>query len=171
MKCSLVPFFVMVLLAACTNDGVSPTGSEISRLANVERSVAWGPETPHFNLQVVLRGNGFGLVKFRQPNDDQFTVYLDVWVRDLSPNTSYTLQRAVDTVLDGQCVSSAWLSLGHGLSPQSVVTDETGTGGANLFRSVPSSPGQTFDIHFRVIEDASGAVVLQSDCYQYTISI
>jgi len=25
----------------------------------------WGPETPNFNLEVVLRGEGFGLVKFR----------------------------------------------------------------------------------------------------------
>src|SRR6266568_3973382 len=30
----------------------------------------WGPETPHFNLEIVLRGEGFGLVRFRQPNDD-----------------------------------------------------------------------------------------------------
>ncbi len=30
----------------------------------------WGPETPHFNLQVILRGDGFGLVKFPQPNDE-----------------------------------------------------------------------------------------------------
>ena len=46
----------------------------------------WGPETPHFNLEVVLRGEGFGLVKFRQPNDADRTVYLDTWVRDLAPN-------------------------------------------------------------------------------------
>ena len=51
----------------------------------------WGPETPSFNLEVVLRGEGFGLVKFRQPNDEAFIVYLDVWLRDLAPNTSYLL--------------------------------------------------------------------------------
>jgi hypothetical protein len=34
----------------------------------------------HFNLEVVLRGDGFSLVKFRQPNDADKIVYLDTWV-------------------------------------------------------------------------------------------
>ena len=66
----------------------------------------WGPEAPNFNLEVILRGEGFGLVKFRQPNDDSFIVNLDVWVRNLAPNTSYLLQRAVDTVVDDDCTST-----------------------------------------------------------------
>src|SRR5438046_3993479 len=66
----------------------------------------WGPETPHFNLEVVLRGEGFGLVKFRQPNDADRTVYLDTWVRDLAPNKSYRLERAVDTNVDGNCTGT-----------------------------------------------------------------
>jgi hypothetical protein len=49
----------------------------------VSDGVAWGPETPNFNLEVILRGQGFGHVKFRQPNDDEKIVYLDTWVRDL----------------------------------------------------------------------------------------
>jgi len=51
----------------------------------------WGPETPPFNLQVILHDvagdNGFGHVKFRQPNDDARVIYLDTWVRDLPPIT------------------------------------------------------------------------------------
>ena len=129
----------------------------------------WGPETPYFNLEVVLRGEGFGLIKFRQPNDDAFIVYLDVWVRDLAPNTSYLLQRAVDTNVDDNCTSTAWLTLGRGLQPQSITTDATGTGREKLFRILPPSPGLEFDIHFRVI-DASGTVVLESACYQYVVS-
>jgi hypothetical protein len=46
----------------------------------------------HAVLPKVLRGEGFGLVKFRQPNDADQIVYLDTWVRDLSPNTSYLLR-------------------------------------------------------------------------------
>ena len=130
----------------------------------------WGPETPYFNLEVVLRGEGFGLIKFRQPNDDAFIVYLDVWVRDLAPNTSYLLQRAVDTNVDDNCTSTAWLTLGRGLQPQSITTDATGTGREKLFRILPPSPGLEFDIHFRVIEEATSAVVLTSKCYQFTIS-
>jgi hypothetical protein len=61
--------------------------------AVVQSEPPWGPETPNFNLQVILGGEGFGLVKFRQPNDDDLVIYLDVWVRDLEPNTSYLLQR------------------------------------------------------------------------------
>ena len=75
---------------------------------------------------MVLRGEGFGLVKFRQPNDDAFIIHLDVWLRGLAPNTSYLLQRAVDTNVDDDCTSTAWLTLGRGLQPQSITTDETG---------------------------------------------
>jgi hypothetical protein len=131
----------------------------------------WGPETPNFNLEVVLRGEGFGLVKFRQPNDGTFIVHLDVWVRDLQPNTSYLLQRAVDTNVDDNCTSTAWLTLGKGSLPQSITTDETGTGRAELFRNLAAfPPGSEFDIHFQVIEEDTLAVVLTSKCYQFTIS-
>ncbi|HZI48597.1 MAG TPA: hypothetical protein VFD75_12430 [Pyrinomonadaceae bacterium] len=129
-----------------------------------------GPETPYFNLEVVLRGDGFGLIKFRQPNDDAFIVNLDVWLHDLAPNTSYLLQRAVDTNVDDDCTSTAWLTLGKGLQPQSITTDATGTGREKLFRILPPSPGSEFDIHFRVIDEATSAVVLTSKCYQFTIS-
>jgi hypothetical protein len=131
----------------------------------------WGPESPNFNVQVVLRGDGFGLVRFRQPNDDVLIVHLDVWVRDLKPNTSYLLQRAVDANVDDVCSSEAWLTLGKGTQPQSITTDSTGEGREALFRSVAAFPvGSEFDIHFRVIEEATGAVVLTSQCYQFTIS-
>jgi hypothetical protein len=129
------------------------------------------PKPPGSNLEVVLRGEGFGLVKFRQPNDDEFVVYLDTWVRDLAPHTSYSLQRAVDTTTDGACTSTAWLTLGQGLNAYPIITDATGTGRAALFRAVPPSAGQAFDIHFRVIRDSDQAEVLASKCHTYTISI
>jgi hypothetical protein len=121
-------------------------------------------------LEVVLRGEGFGLVKFRQPNDDLFVVHLDVWLRDLEPNTSYLLQRAVDSNVDDNCTSTAWLTLGKGSLPQSITTDETGTGREELFRVLPPMPGSEFDIHFRVIDEDTKEVVLTSKCYQFTIS-
>jgi hypothetical protein len=135
------------------------------------------PATPNFNVQVVLRpvaggpDDGFGLVKFRQPKDTDKIVYLDVWVRDLAPNHSYFLQRATDTNLDGECTGTNWLTLGQGLVPQAIATDETGTGRAELFRDLGAIPlGSQFDIHFRVIDAATSAVVLQSACYQFTVS-
>ena len=146
----------------CAPDGAPPL---------LAPAASWGPEQPFMNLEVVLRGNGFGLVKFRQPNDDDAVVYLDTWVRNLTPLTTFQLQRAVDTTLDGVCSSAAWLTLGKGLTPHAITTDENGTGRESLFRAVPPTPGVTFDIHFRVIEENSGAVVLQSACYEYTISL
>ncbi len=143
----------------------------------VSGGAGWGPATPNFNLEVVLRplasgaDNGFGLVKFRQPKDVDKIVYLDVWVRDLTPNHSYSLQRATDLNLNDDCTGTNWLTLGHGLVPQAVTTDVSGTGRADLFRSLAAVPlGTQFDIHFRVIDAGTSAVVLESACYQFTVS-
>ena len=136
----------------------------------------WGPETPNFNLEAILRpaaggpDNGFGLVKFRQPNDANKIVYLDVWVRNLSPNQSYRLQRAVDMNVNDDCTGTNWLTLGQGLAPRAITTNDRGTGRAELFRDLSALPiGAEFDIQFRVV-DAASAVVLESACYQFTVS-
>jgi hypothetical protein len=130
-----------LLLGACSADTAGP-----------RPSASWGPETPSFNLEVVLRGDGFGLVKFRQPNDAAAIVYLDTWVRGLAPSTEYVLQRAVDPVVDDECTSTAWLTQGRGTEAQSITTDATGTGRQELFRNLAVfPPGTEFDIHFRVV--------------------
>jgi hypothetical protein len=137
----------------------------------------WGPETPNFNLQVVLRpaaggpDNAFGLVKFRQPNDANKIVLLNVWVRDLAPNHPYYLQRATDSAVDDDCTGTNWLTLGQGLDPTAITTDDAGTGRAALFRDLGALPtGARFDIHFRVIDAVSSVTVLESGCYQFTVS-
>jgi hypothetical protein len=144
--------------------------------AEADTGPPWGPETPHFNLQAVLRpaadgpGGGFGLVKFRQPNDGDKIVYLDVSVRHLAPDASYSLQRATDSNVDDNCTGTNWLTLGQGSDPKSIDTDHRGSGRAALSRSLAVFPvGAQFDIHFRVI-DTAGAVVLESGCYQFTVS-
>jgi hypothetical protein len=127
--------------------------------------------TPPFNLEVILRndGNGFGLVKFRQDNDTARIINLDVWVRDLEPNHSYLLQRAADPITTGNCVSTAWLTLGKGLQPQAITTDDNGTGKEELWRDVTAIPrGSSFYIHFQVVDAVTLIPVLTSDCYQYT---
>jgi hypothetical protein len=163
----------LAAVAACATDLPDP-GSATHSLSPSKAIASWGPETPPFNLEVILRGEsgGFGLVKFRQPNDGQAIIYLDTWVRDLAPNTSYVLQRAVDTNLDGQCTSTAWLTLGKGLTPQSLTTDASGTAREDLWRSVAALPvGSAYDIHFQVVDVATGAVELTSGCYRYVISL
>ena len=136
-----------------------------------------GPATPNFNLEVILRpvaggpADGFGLVKFRQPTDADTIAYLGVWVRDLAPDHTYSLQRATDPTVNDDCTGTNWLTLGQGLAPQSITTDGKGTGRADLFRNLAAIPlGTEFDIQFRVIDATTSAVVLASACYQFTVS-
>jgi hypothetical protein len=111
-----------------------------------------------------------GMLSFRQPQDAQKIVFLDVVVVNLAPNHSYYLQRATDTAVDDHCTGSNWLTLGRGLVPQAIVTNELGSGGANLFRNLATVPtGMRFDIHFRVIDADDSDVVLASPCYQFTL--
>ena len=168
---TLAPLVVALTFGACS--GPHPLAPAADALVADVTTQAAGPATPDFNLEVVLwpaGSDGFGLVKFRQPKDDAFIVHLDTWVRDLAPNTAYRLQRAVDAVLDGTCAGTDWLTLGQGLTPFPIVTNDMGRGTADLWRGVPALPGMEFDIHFRVIEDGTGVVVLQSGCHQYVIS-
>ena len=164
---------VLLAVTACSRTGDSrlPTPPRTVQTA-ASNGIAWGPETPNFNLEVILRGKAFGHVKFRQPNDDEKVVYLDTWVRGLAPNHSYLLQRAVDTTIDDNCTSTAWLTLGKGAVAQSIDTDDRGTGTADLFRSLAAAAtGATFDIHFRVIDAITSEVVLESSCYQFTVTL
>lgn len=164
-----------LLLAACFADHSAGPAEPATTAARTARTAdvtsPWGPETPNFNLEAILRGDGFGLVKFRQPNDANKIINLDTRLLGMEPNTAYLLQRAVDTNLDGICTSTSWLTLGKGLTPQAITTDDRGAGEEQLFRDLSAfSLGATFDIHFRVITQATSAVVLTSDCYQFTIS-
>lgn len=166
-----------MVAAACAGGSPSPSSPTPAGITGGSRVAQtgppWGPESPNFNLEVILRGDagGFGHVKFRQPNDAALIIQLDTWVRDLQPLTSYILQRAVETNVDGVCTGTNWLTLGKGTTPQAITTDARGTGSEPLFRDVSAFPvGATFDIHFRLLEQASSAVVLTSGCYQFTIS-
>ena len=179
MRCALVPTSLLLAVAAlgttaCTTDATAPHPAPQDVALNAARA-PWGPETPPFNLEAVLRPaagqDGFGLVKFRQPNDADRIMYLDVWVRDLAPNASYLLQRATDAVVDDNCTGTNWLTLGQGTTPLAITTDARGTGRAALFRNIAAlEVGATFDIHFRVIDAVTQAVVLTSACYQFAVS-
>jgi hypothetical protein len=156
-----------LVLGGCTGDLTSgPSDLVQSSGASLSASLS-----PNRNLEIILQGAGFGLVTFRQPKDEAAIVYLDVWVRDLAPNTVYELQRATDPVIDDACTGTNWLTLGQGLTAQAITTDEKGTGREALFRDLAAvAPGSAFDIHFRVVEQVTQAVVLESSCYQFVVS-
>jgi len=131
-------------------------------------------KNPTFNLEVILRGEDgrLGHIKFRQDADPSKIIVLDTWVRALEQNHQYLLQRAVDAanVVDGNCTSTSWLTLGKGLTPQSILTNDNGTGSEELWRDVSTAgSGTAFDIHFRVVDATTMAVVLTSNCYQYVV--
>jgi hypothetical protein len=115
--------------------------------------------------------HAFGVVLFRQPHDAENVVVLDVWTLGLAPNHSYSLQRATDTTVDDTCTGTNWLTLGRGLDPQAIETNELGFGRAHLFRNLANLPdGMRFDIQFRVIDAVTEDVVLVSSCHQFTVS-
>jgi hypothetical protein len=132
------------------------------------------PGTPFNKIQIILDdvtgGSGFGHIKFSQPRDADKIAYLDTRVVNLAPSHEYLLQRAVDTTVDDVCTSTAWLTLGKGSAPQSITTDDHGMARELLFRDLAAIPtGTQFDIHFRVVDALTGAPVLESDCYQFTV--
>lgn len=149
--------------------GLSSSADVTASAAELPFNLAASAAQPHFNLTAVLRGDGLGLVKLRQEKDPtQDILYMDVWVRDLLPNTSYGLQRAVDSPRDGVCTGTNWLTMGQGTTPHPILTDDTGTGRAELWRPVPATALPS-DIHFRVIQTGTSNIALQSDCYQLLV--
>jgi hypothetical protein len=162
---------VTLFVAACSQPSpVAPT--RVTAVGSSGASAASNnAEQPPFNLEAKLTGDGFGLVTFRQQKDPAANVIaLGVWVRDLLPDTSYILQRATDTTLDGVCTGTNWLTLGKGLTPASIETDGTGTGRAELSRDLSAfAPGSAFDIHFRVIQNATAHVALETGCHRFVV--
>src|SRR6266487_174490 len=98
---ALITLTTALLGCGADQDPAAPGLAAASASSASISASSWGPETPPFNDEVILRdatGNGgFGHVKFRQPNDVDRIVNLDAWVRDLEPNATYRLQRATDT--------------------------------------------------------------------------
>ena len=169
MKSPAAAFGLAILtfaLVACAAPDTTPT----SPASLVPAAASANALVPQFNLDVtLLGGQSFGHLSFRQNHDGAQLVHLGVSVRHLAPNTSYVLQRAVDS-MDGVCTSAAWLTLGKGLTPTTIDTDANGTGQADLFRSLTAvAVGSTFDIHFQVLNATTQAVVLTSDCYQFLV--
>ena len=156
---------------ACSGAAPTAPGASLAPLGSLSSSADASATTvpPRFNLEAILRGDGFGLVQLRQQKDPTENIfYMDVWVRDLLPNTSYSLQRAVDGPRDGVCTGTNWLAMGQGTTAQPILTDETGTGRAQLWRPVPPTVTPS-DIHFRVIQTGTNNIPLHSDCYQLLI--
>jgi hypothetical protein len=164
-----IAFFVVSCQKA-----INRTDMESSKLEHPDKSSEEKKGESLYNLEVVLRGDGnqSGHIRFRQDPDPAKIITLFTKLHNLLPAHEYQLQRAVDpiNVVDGNCSSSNWLTLGLGLTPQTILTDDKGNGEQVLWRDVSAVPsGAMFDIHFQVIDATSKSVVLTSNCYQYTV--
>jgi hypothetical protein len=133
------------------------------------------PLNPLYDLDVRLHGEGKntgnGFIKYRQNPDTARVITLETWVSNLQPNHAYLLQRAVNPIADVTgCSSNAWLTLGEGLQPKSIITNKHGEGNAKLWRDITTiARGTAFHIRFRIVDEATLATVLSSDCYDYTV--
>jgi hypothetical protein len=160
----------VLFLAACASD--APTSPAPALTARADRGESHRASGPSINLNVELRGarDAEGSIRFRQPNDGATTIFLDTRIEGLQRNHDYFLQRAAQDLGAG-CVDDGWLTLGLGPVATAIHTDNEGEGHAQLFRTLPASLiGASFDIHFQIIDAVTGAVVLHSGCYQYTVS-
>jgi hypothetical protein len=156
---AVIAALTVVAAAAAQADAVAhPSGPERNFVALL-RPVSDGP------------AHAFGVVLFRQPHDAEKVVFLNVWTLGLAPNHSYSLQRATDSTVDDDCQGTNWLTLGRGVEPQAIETNNLGFGRAHLFRDLAAVPdGTRFDIRFRVIDSVTQDVVLVSSCHQFTVS-
>ena len=161
-------------LLSCKKDSASQEQLPMPEEKIISASKSNSEGESQYNLEVVLRGEGNrgGHIHFRQDGGAAKIINLDTKVHHLEPDHEYLLQRAVDAInaVDGNCTSMSWLTLGYGLTPHAILTDEKGNGEDMIWRSVSAIPsGSSFDIHFRVIDAITLDVVLESDCYQYTV--
>jgi hypothetical protein len=156
---AVIAALTVVPAAAARADAVAHLSGSERNFVALLRPVSGGP------------AHAFGVVLFRQPHDAEKVVFLDVWTLGLAPNHSYSLQRATDSIVDDDCQGTNWLTLGRGLEPQAIETNELGFGRAHLFRDLATVPdGTQFDIQFRVIDSVTQDVVLVSSCHQFTVS-
>lgn len=176
MKKQMSILMVMLIVTASTYMACQKEFSETGMPDSQNARVAGNPASAESNyeMEVVLRGeNGTtGHIHFGQNRDAAKIISLNTKVHNLQPNHNYMLQRAVDpmNVVDGNCTSTSWLTLGYGLTPHMITTDDKGNATDVIWRDVTAVPsGARFDIHFRVIDAVSMQVVLASDCYQYTV--
>jgi len=108
------------------------------------------------------QGAGHVLVSPTAKDRPTFDVQVEVNVRDMLPNSTFTVQRRVDLNPDGVCTSTTWLTNGP-------ITTSEGGAGAQHFeveRGAPFVSGVRFDVQFHVIGNGTELV---SDCFTVTV--
>jgi hypothetical protein len=108
------------------------------------------------------QGTGHVLVSPTAKDKPNFDVQVEVNLRGMLPNSTFTVERRVDLNPDGVCTGTAWLTNGP------IDTSEAGAGAQHfeVERGAPFVSGVRFDVQFHVIGNGT---VLLSDCF--TVSV
>ena len=108
------------------------------------------------------QGTGHVLVSPTAKDRPTFAVEVEVNVRDMLPNSTFTVERRVDLTPNGVCTGTTWLTNGP-------ITTSAGGAGAQHFeveRGAPFVSGVRFDVQFHVIGNGTE---LRSDCMTVTV--
>lgn len=126
-------------------------------------AVAYAEPGLHSDL-TAISGQGTGHVEVSPTGKDKptFDVQVQVNVRDMLPNSTFTVQRTVDFTPDGVCTGTTWLTNG----PITTASNGAGAQHFEVERGAPFVSGFRFDVVFRVIGNGTE---LRSDCMTVTV--
>jgi hypothetical protein len=111
-----------------------------------------------------LTGDGSGRIAVALTREDPGTLVAQITanVHNASPNTTYSVQRALDPTADGTCDS-----LGPFEEVGTLDTNSAGAGAAHIEVHSPAPSGATFDVLFQLVGDDGS--VLVSECMTLTV--
>ena len=168
---------VVALCPACSENSPNPVQpSAITPPGPLAVQPAALPDS-HGQQLVAVVGEGEGILNI-SPKADRpgFSVEIQVALQKTSPNTTFTLARAVDFTLDGVCTNTNFVPLPLP-NPGPLVLLTTSPGGAGAahvsFALDPVqfpqfSEGTTFEVHWE-IRATDASVALRSDCFRVTV--
>ena len=126
--------------------------------------VALAGDTTFHGPLTAISGSGSGRIQGATTGEDQGTLVVQgtANVHRTTPNTTFTIQRALDAVPDGVCdTSEGFVALG------TFTTSAGGAGAAHFERHAPLPSGQAFDVLFQVV--GTDGTVLESPCFTVTV--
>jgi hypothetical protein len=110
-----------------------------------------------------LTGDGSGQIAVALTREDQGTLAAQITANvQASPNTTYSVQRALDPTPDGTCDS-----LGPFEEQGTLDTNDAGAGAAHIEVHTAAPSGVTFDVLFQLVGDDGS--VLVSECMTLTV--
>jgi hypothetical protein len=126
-------------------------------------SASAGPYSAHSDLTAVA-GEGQGSVSLASTSKpgDLRIIQIAADVTQTAPDTTFSVQRALDPVPDGVCDQiGSFDELG------TLTTSPGGDGAVHIERESPSPSGATFDVVFQLVGDEG--TILVSECMTVTL--